>query len=325
VISDFFEEIGELKMTNTSNIERSRLSIWIQAARPFAVTATVAPVLIGIMSALAFFDGKADWFLIPFVLFGAILLHTGGNFISEYFDYKHNVDRQDTYGSSRVIIEGLLTPDEVKKASIVVFALGVLLGSVAIFVRGDLTILWIGLIGLFCGVMYGAKPFELKYRALGDLAIFLAFGPTMVFGTYYALTGDFNLVPVWASLPISLLVIAILHANNTRDIKHDGEAHIKTMAMLLGIKGAKAYYYMLTFGSYVILGVLVALKIIPIWTLLALLSLPPAIANAKVMAKAEIDKPEIIAELDGMTAKQHLLFGVTMSVGLLISALVPWG
>ncbi len=309
-------------MSGALTQERSSFSKWMQAVRPFASTATIAPVLIGVMLVMAFYEGPVDWFLIPFVLFGAILIHTGGNLISEYFDYKHNVDRDDTFGSSRVLVEDILTTKQIKRGAFVTFIIGIALGSVAILVRQDLVILWIGLVGLFCGYMYGAKPFQLKYNALGDVAIFLAFGPLMVLGTYYALTGDMNYDVMLAAIPISFLVVAILHANNTRDIKHDGEANITTLAMKLGLKGSKVYYAFLVLGSYVVLAVLVALKFLPIWTLIALISLPPAIGNLKMMSKAEIEQPENIKNLDEMTAKHHLLFGLTMSIGLLVAALV---
>lgn len=309
-------------MTHEINTtKKSKFAAWIQATRPFAYTATATPVLIGAMSVLAFYQGAVDWFLLPFVLFGVLLLHAGGNFISEYFDYVHKVDREDTFGSSRVLTEKLLTLREIKIGAAIAFTAGVLLGSTAIFVRGDLVILWIGLVGLFCGYMYGARPFQLKYNALGDLTIFIAFGPLIVFGTYYSLTGDFALAPVYASLPVTLLVVAILHANNTRDIKHDGEANIKTPAMLMGERGSKLYYGILVFGAYAVLVALIIAQVLPIWTLLAFLSLPPATANMKAMSKADIAKPETIAELDGMTAKHHLLFGLTMSAGLLIASL----
>jgi len=309
-------------MTNTmNNINRTRFSIWMQAIRPFSYTATATPILIGAMAALLYFDGVIDWFLLPFVLFGGIFLHVGGNLLSEFYDYKYKIDDQHTYGGSRILVENLLQPKEIKKAAYLSFVIGVLMGLVAIIVRGDLILLWIGLIGLLSGYLYGANPLKMKYIALGDLAIFLAFGPLMVLGSYYALTGSLNNNIILIALPISFLVIAILHANNTRDIKHDTEAGIKTVAILINVKGSILYYYALVFGAYIGVIAMVFFKILPYWSLLTLISLPPAIKNAKIMRNADREKPENILNLDVTTAQHHMLFGVILSISLLIEAI----
>ena len=301
------------------NQERTRFSLWMQAIRPFSYTAVIAPTLIGAMGALAFFHGKIDWILLPFIMIGAILLQVGGNLMSEYHDFILKVDRKETYGSSRILVDELLAPRTILRAANLSFILGVLFGLVTVFYRADFILLWLGLVGLVCGYMYGARPLRLKYIALGDLAIFLSFGPLMVFGSYYALCGDFNSNLFAIALPISFLVIAILHANNTRDIKHDGEAKIKTMALLLGVKGSIYYYDALVIGSYIATIAMIAFKILPIWSLLVLLSLPPAIKNIKTMHKAEFEKPQEISMLDVFTAQHHLLFGLLFSIALLLA------
>jgi 1,4-dihydroxy-2-naphthoate octaprenyltransferase len=307
--------------SSTLQAPRSKTSLWIQAIRPFAFSASVIPVLVGLTSALLFFPGNINWLLLPVVLIAAVLFHTGGNLISEYFDYYYAVDREETLGGSRILVDGLLTPKQILNAGILTFAVGFLLGLILVYVRG-LDILWLGLFGLIAGVFYTMKPFKFKYIALGDVLIFLAFGPVLVLGSYFALTGDINWNPVWLSIPIGFLVVGILHANNTRDIKFDKEANIKTFAGLIGINGAKIEYYFLVVGAYISTGVLIATGFVGWYAALVLLSLPVAIKNMKSFSKASLDNPQEIAMLDVMTAQLHMQFGLLYIVGILLTALL---
>lgn len=303
------------------NNDKYSLSLWMRAIRPFSYTAVIAPVLIGAMSARVFSDSPNQWHLLPLILIATILLQMGGNLRSEYYDYANNVDTKDTYGSTRVLVDGLMTPKSILRASNIAFLAGASIGLILTLIKGDLLILWLGLIGLVCGSFYGAKPLRLKYIALGDLTIFLSFGPLLVFGSYFTISGEANPYILLSAAPISFLVIAILHANNTRDIKHDRIANIKTVANILGVKGSIYYYNSLVLGAYIALILLALFNILPYWTLLAFISLPSALKNIKQIRGAKLDNPEIIENLDVATAQNHLLFGLLMSIGLLVASL----
>lgn len=307
--------------SSTVNINRSKTSLWMQAIRPFAFSASVVPVVIASMGALLYFSGKTDWYLLPVILIAAVLFHTGGNLISEYFDYKYNVDRPETLGSSRILVDKLLPPKQILNAGILSFVFGFILGLILVYIRG-LDILYLGLAGLIAGVFYTMKPFQFKYIALGDILIFLAFGPMLVLGSYFGLTGDMNWDIVWASIPIGFLVVGILHANNTRDIKFDKQAKIKTFAGVIGLKGAKIEYYFLITASYLSTLILIATGITEWYTLIVFITLPVAIKNIKLFSKASLEKPEEIAMLDVMTAQLHMQFGLLFAVGMLLSAIL---
>lgn len=306
------------EQTQKNSKTRSKLSIWIQAFRPFAYSASVTPVILAAMLALTYNTDGTNWFLFPVILICAVLFHTGANLVSEYFDYKNNVDKTDTFGSSRVLVEGLLQPKQVLNAGIITFALGFVLGLILVYFRGT-DILLLGIIGLIGGYFYTAKPFQFKYIALGDLLIFLLFGPLLVLGAYLGLTGDMNYQVLLVSIPIGFLVVAILHANNTRDMKYDRRAQIKTLAMLIGLKGAKIEYYFLIFGAFLSVVILILFKILSPWSLLVFLSLPPALKNVQTIAQVDAENPSSIAMLDVLTAQHHMLFGLLLSIGILIS------
>jgi 1,4-dihydroxy-2-naphthoate octaprenyltransferase len=303
--------------TSTVDQKRSLPSVWFQASRPFSLTASVLPVVIGAVLA-ASAEGPVLWPLFPLIVVCSLLFHIGTNMVSDYFDYCRGVDRDETLGGSRVLIEGLVTPKQLLAAGIILFAIGFSLGLLLVAVRGW-PILILGVIGLLGGWFYTGGPVAYKYVALGDLLVFILMGPLMVIGSYLALTGGFSLTVLYASLPVGCLVAAILHANNLRDIAHDARANIKTMAMVLGVPAAKAIYVGLVAGAYLVVLVMVLAKLITPLALAVGITLPLALRNVKAVLASVPGKPESIAMGDVMSAQLHLafcaLFGIAILVG----------
>jgi 1,4-dihydroxy-2-naphthoate octaprenyltransferase len=297
--------------------KRSKSSLIMQAVRPFSFSASIIPVLVGAVFALVSND-IILWELLPVVLLASVLLHAGTNFVSEYYDLKNGIDREDTFGSSKVLVDNLLEPKEVLNYGYISFFLGFLLGMILVYYHG-LPILALGLIGIAGGIFYTGKPIGYKYIALGDVLVFFLMGPLMVIGSYFSLTGQFNWNVAILSLPIGFLVTAILNANNIRDIMHDGEANVKTIATLIGIESSKKEYYFLIIGSYLSVIAMTVTGIISYWALLIFLSLPVALKNMKEISSAEVNSPQNIAMLDIKTAQLHTQFGLLLTVGILIS------
>lgn len=301
--------------------DRSSVSLWIQSARTFSFPASVVPMLVGIMWTLGSYTGKVYWELTPLILLAGVLFHAGTNMLNDYFDYKKGVDKIDTYGSSRVLVEGHLKPESVYKGGLLMFAIGFALGMVLVYYHG-LPIFIIGIIGLLGGALYTGFNVAYKYYALGDLFVFLMFGPMMVLGTFTALTGQLDYNTFFISIPIGLLTVAILNANNIRDIQHDKDANINTMATLMGIKSSVFEYFFLIIGAFVSVVIMVTLQFISPWTLLVFISIKPAIDNLKFISKAESSTPEEIMIGDVKTAQHNLLFGLLYSIGLLLGAIL---
>lgn len=299
--------------------KKSKIPILIEAIRPFSLTATVIPVMLGAMITLNYYEGNTKWILMIIIALATPLFQIAGNLISTYFDFKTNVDREESISPSRVLVDGLICPKIVLRVGVATLILLFIIGMILVYFRGS-TMFIIGLLGIIGACGYSA----LKYRAMGDLMIYLAFGPLMVFGTFYALTGSFDLLmdSIILSIPIGLLVVGILHANNTRDITSDKEANISTLAMAMGFRMAQKYYYFLIFAAYATVLLFVGLNILPIWTLIVLISLPIAVNNVKIMAMAEPNDPMSIGKVDEMTAQLHLVFGLLLCSGILIEALI---
>ncbi len=308
-------------MTAENTAAPSKGKIWFRATRPFSFTASVIPCVVGAMLALLMTGGSSLWYLFPFILVSSVLLHAATNLVSDYYDFIKGVDTKDSFGGSGVLTEGLLQPKQVFKMGILFFAFAFIIGLPIILARGEL-ILVLGIIGILGGFFYTGWPIGYKYVALGNVFVFLLMGPLMVVGTFYALTGYYSADVLYISLPIGCLVAGILQANNLRDIIHDRKASIKTFASVAGGGFAKAEYLFLIITAYVIVIVLVALGILSPWSLLVLLSLPPAIKNMNQIKGLKVDNTSKIAMLDVQTAQLHMKFGLLLSASILISKFI---
>jgi 1,4-dihydroxy-2-naphthoate octaprenyltransferase len=206
----------------------------------------------------------------------------------------------------------------VLRAGIACLAVAALIGVGLVLHRG-LPLLVVGLAGLLGGAFYTTPPVQLKYRALGDLAVFVLMGPLIAIGAYIVVTGHYAHSVLLASLPLGCLIAAVLNANNLRDIADDRAAGIRTLATVLGHRGAQVEYCALTGGAYVIVTALVIAAVLPVWALLVLLTLPLAARNVAAVLRSRPGEPQAIATMDVQTAQLHLPFSLLYCVGLVIA------
>ena len=287
--------------------------------RPFAFTASVIPVLAG--AALAWVNELWNW--APFVasLLGAVFLHAGTNIVNEVYDVRKGIDSITSPRASHAIVKGRMTERTALLISAVAFALAIVVGVYLVGLRGP-AIIGLGLLGLLGGWGYTAPPLEYKNRAMGVPLVFLLMGPLMVEGSYFAVSGQWSWTALVLSLPVGLLVAAILHGNEWRDIREDTRAGISTMSARIGRRWAHYGYVALVLGAYMVLALAVIATILPAWTMLAILSLP---FLAQVIRSAELGasgQARAIAMIDLQTARLHLAFGSLLVLGLLLSRLI---
>jgi 1,4-dihydroxy-2-naphthoate octaprenyltransferase len=298
---------------------RRRLGATWEILRPFAYTASVIPVLAG--GALAAVDGRFNW--LPFIaaLAGAVLLHSGTNVVNEIYDVRQGIDTITSPRASHAIVQGRMSERQAFAVAFGAFALAVVVGLYLVALRGP-TIIVLGLLGLIGGYGYTAPPFQYKYRALGVPFVFVLMGPLMVAGTYFAVTGTWAPQAFVLSVPVGLLVAAILHGNEWRDISEDTRAGIVTLSSRLGREWAHYGYVALVLGAYITLGLSVAFELLPPATLVAILSLP---FLAQVVRSAELGatgQARAIAMIDLQTARLHLAFGALLVAGILLSGIL---
>ena len=161
--------------------------------------------------------------------------------------------------------------------------------------------------------------YRFKYVAWGDFVILITFGLLIALGVTYALTRQLIWESMWVSLPVGMLIVAILHANNTRDILQDKEAGIKTQAMKLGLEGSQVLYQTLLLVAYLVIAFNVVTKLLHPITFIVLLSFPMAVKNIKRMRVATINDLSTIDILDAHTAKLVLAFSLLLSMGNFIA------
>jgi len=290
---------------------------WIIATRPWSFPASSMPALLTI-SYIFFLKNEIttdiNWVYGVLAMIGAVLFQASGNLIGDYFDYKFNVDRKDTFGSSRMLVDGVFKPKSIFTYGISFLVIGILLG-LFLFINTGTDLLWIGAIGVLGTYFY----YKMKFIALGDLLIFIIYGPLIGLGTAYVMTNQLHWDVLLLNIPVAFLVVNILHANNTRDIRDDGKANIKTQAMILGIKGAKIQYILLALGAYVAVALMVALGMLHPLSLLVVVTLPIALKNIKLMQQAQIDKPEVIKDLDAASAQLVMAFTLLFSLSNFIA------
>jgi 1,4-dihydroxy-2-naphthoate octaprenyltransferase len=306
-------------MTDVRPERVTRLKKWLIAGRPWALPASTMPVLFG--TSLAVVIGGAGLDVPGFLaaLLAMMALHTAANMLSDVFDFKRGLDR-DVTPVSGAIVRGWLSPKQVTAGSIFLFAFGSFLGIVLVL-RTGAVVFWIGAAGVAVGASYSF----LKFRALGDLAVFLNFGILGSLGAWVVQTKTLSWLPVVWAVPMAMLVIGILHANNWRDIVMDSGKEVITMACLLKDRGSLVYYGVLLFGSMALIILFVCvprvaalgLPALPPTFLIVFVALPKALGLWKRALKRHApQRPMDFAVLDGATAAYNLLFGLLCTAAL---------
>ena len=290
-------------------MKKRTIKDWFIATRPWSFPASAMPIIVSIAY---LFSKNADinWYLAVWTLIGMVLFHVTGNLWSDYFDFKKKVDDTDTFGATS-ITSGLFQANEIRIFAIGMLVVSVLSGLGILYCTG-LPILWIGMAGAVCMLLY---PF-LKYNALGDLDILMTFAFLPTIGTSYAITGAVDWSVLYIALPVGLITDGILHANNTRDIATDKRAGILTMAMSMGKKSAAWLYAFEVTFPYLWIVVCAVMGIFKLHTILVLISLPMAIKCAKTMLNGYNDT-NAIAMLDMQAAQLQMVFSFMLSLSLI--------
>ena len=295
-----------------------KIKDWIIATRPWSFPASTMPALVTI-SYIYFLKNRIpadiNWWYGILAFIGACIFQAIGNLIGDYFDFKYGVDRKESFGSSRMLVDEIFSPKAILNYGFVMLTIGIGLG-LYLFVHTGVDLLWIGAIGVLATFFY----YKLKFVALGDLVIFIVYGPLIGLGTAFVMTNRLMWNVVLLNIPIAFLVVNILHANNMRDIRDDGKAHIRTHAMALGMKGAKVQYLLLAVGAYLGVVLMVVFGMIHPLALIVFLSLPIELKNIKQVRKAEVENPELIKDLDANSAQLVLIFSLLFALANFVAA-----
>ncbi len=288
------------------------------------------PVVFGAVLAVVYGGYEFKPLLFALAFFGMVILHSGANILSDIFDFQKGLDKVPSPVSGGVV-RGFITIRQAWIASVSMLIVGTAIGLYLAYVTGP-WLLAIGILGLFVGTFYTTDTaVALKYHGLGDLAVFLNFGILGSLGSYYVQSSQMSWIPVVWAIPMSLLVIAILHANNWRDIQSDKAGKIFTIAALLGDRKSLSYYGALIYGPFVMVLMLIVVPYLilpgitamPFTFLITIGALPLAIKLwKKALNRQNPAQPLDFIALDGATAQLNLLFGSLCTVALILHAVI---
>ena len=278
---------------------------WIAATRPRTLVATLVPVMVGL--ALAWRDGAVAPGLAALTLAMGLLIQIATNLANDYFDGRRGADGPDRLGPERLSGQHPGLAAAVGRATVVVLLLAALVIGYLVSV-GGWPILLVGGVSLICALAYTAGPFPIAYHGLGDLFVFVFFGPVAVAGTYWLQHRSLPIDVLTASIPVGCVATAILVVNNLRDIAGDARAGKRTTAVRIGPQATRIAWVVLVAVA------LAAAFVVAGWV--ALLALPLALYEARALYLR--DGRALNASLAG-TARLHLVLGVLIALGVTVA------
>lgn len=295
---------------------------WIQAIRLSVLTASVLPAVFG--SVYAYYEtGKFQVVAFLLTLLGIALVHTGANLINDYFDYKSGADTTNVEflpgvtGGSRVITDDSIPLRTVLWVAITCFALGTAIGISLALLAGP-AVYWLIGFGLLTSVIYTTPKFNLINMKLGELVIGLDFGVLTILGAYYVQTGTFSLRALLVSLPVGILIAAILLINEFQDYKSDQAVGKMTTVVRIGRKAGAQVLAVMLVSLLVLVVVNVIIGALPLWSLLALISTPLFVQSIRV-ARQYYDQPEQV----GLSNMSVIMGQLVLMLALIVSILIP--
>jgi len=288
-------EDNTVPVQNGQHSLRQKLSSYLVALRPWSFTASLCPVALGsclVYKAL----GTFNVWIFATTCICALSVHAAGNLVNTYFDYVKGVDSKKS--DDRTLVDHVLTPNDVVTMGAVSYCVGCACFMLLTFLSPSpmehIALIYFG--GLSGSFLY-TGGLGLKYIALGDILIFLTFGPVTVLFAYIAQGGKLCAAPLLYAIPLALNTEAILHANNTRDMDNDREAGIITLAILLGKNGSYLLFVFLLFSPFISFAFL-AVNFTK-WFFLPLITLPFAFAAERQFRKGLLaHMPQTIAKLN---------------------------
>ncbi len=297
------------------------LKIWFFETRPHFLLLVPVSVLVGV--SVAVYEGYAinAWHLILAIV-GALLAHISVNVLNDYFDYRSGIDFRTTRtpfsGGSGILPGGLLNPRRVYVFGVACIAAIILIGGYFTYVHGW-PILPLGFLGVI--TIYFYTTYLTKSPLLCAIAPGLGFGPLMVLGTYFALTGTYGVVAGLASLIPGFLVSNLLLLNQFPDVEADASAARRHLPIVIGRRKSSWVYAALVMATYLTLIISVAMRALPVYALFALLTLPLGWITVKGVQKYCDDIGHLVPFM-GRNVIVTLVLPVFMAIGLLVGAVV---
>lgn len=226
----------------------TELNAWFLAARPKTLSASLVPIIatVGLVSGTGY---RFEWWIVFCALLSSFCIQIGTNLVNDAMDFRKGADTEERVGPIRVTQKGLFTFRQVMTGAALFFILAAGFG-VPLVIQGGWPIVVIGLVSILMGYAYTSGPAPLAYHGLGDLFVIIFFGLVAVGGLFYLLTGQYTTAAFVLGLQIGFLSTVLIAINNLRDMKTDLLVSKKTLAVRLGVTGARFWIGFLLFAPF---------------------------------------------------------------------------
>jgi 1,4-dihydroxy-2-naphthoate octaprenyltransferase len=291
----------------------SSLLVWLLATRPKTLPASIAPILVG--SAVALHEGGFHAVTAMVALLTALLLQIAANLANDALDFRRGADTATRTGPTRIVASGFVTAEAVLRATVLVLALATLSGLYLVW-RGGWPFLLLGILALICAVAYTGGPWPLAYLGLGEVFVFIFFGPIAVTGTAYLQTLEVTALSLAASIPTGLMAVCILIVNNVRDLEQDRLVGKRTIAVRIGDRLSRREYVLIQLCTLALPFLFWTQGWMNAWALLTILTWPlfwQLWRQVGTLGGAQLN-----ATL-GATGRTSLVFSVLLSVALILA------
>lgn len=299
-------------------MNKSKLKEFFMCTRPHSYPASIAPVLFGATYALGY---ESKFSILKFILFllACLLIQAATNLFNEYYDYKHGLDKIDSEGISGSIVKGNLSPREVMVGALVLYALAFILGLILTFMT-SLYVLLVGLVCMLAGYFYTGGKYPIAYSPFGEVVSGFFMGTIIISLSFYFQTGYVNSDIIVVSLPLFIMIGAILLANNIRDLDNDKESGRRTYAILVGRNYAIKTMAISFIVVYLLNVLFIVTKYASWWNLLVFVTIPLAIKIIKGFSAN--NHKTTMAPFMVLTAKLTIFVGFIMSLANILKYLM---
>lgn len=299
-------------------MNKSKLKEFFMCTRPHSYPASIAPVLFGATYALGY---EIKFSILKFILFllACLLIQAATNLFNEYYDYKHGLDKIDSEGISGSIVKGNLSPREVMVGALVLYAIAFILGLILTFMT-SLYVLLVGLVCMLAGYFYTGGKYPIAYSPFGEVVSGFFMGTIIISLSFYFQTGYVNADIIVVSLPLFIMIGAILLANNIRDLDNDKESGRRTYAILVGRNNAIKTMAISFIVVYLLNVLFIVTKNASWWNLLVFVTIPLAIKIIKGFSAN--NHKTTMAPFMVLTAKLTIFVGFIMSLANILKYLM---
>jgi 1,4-dihydroxy-2-naphthoate octaprenyltransferase len=303
------------------------ISKWLISTRAAVLIMTfLSAAIAGI---LAVQDGSFNFGRWLLLAIGLVMAHATNNLLNDYTDFRRGVDQDNYYRSQygpQVLVHGLMTTRQLLTYAAVTGLIALTAGIALIFIQGGLT--WILLaLGAFFVLFY---TWPLKYIGLGEIAVLIVWGPLMIGGGYYVITGNWEWNVILASLPYALGVTSVIFGKHIDKFDMDKEKRIHTLPIILGERLSRYTALGMIFLQYlmvvylVITGFFTPLMLIVFFSVPVLLQILPLFRNPKPAEKPE-DYPDVWPNYFVAAAFVHnRRFGMLFLLGLILNTIAVY-